>query len=46
MKWLENKTDPVEKWLGDALAAAQARTGDEVARRRVWATSTWASGTG
>ncbi len=37
MKWLENKTDPVEKWLGDALQAARARTGDEVARRRVWA---------
>lgn len=37
MKWLENKTDPVEKWLGDALEAAQKRTGDEVARRRVWA---------
>jgi transmembrane sensor len=37
MKWLENKTDPVEKWLGEALAAGQARTGDEVARRRVWA---------
>jgi ferric-dicitrate binding protein FerR (iron transport regulator) len=37
MKWLENRTDPVEKWLGGALEAAQARTGDEVARRRVWA---------
>jgi transmembrane sensor len=37
MKWLENKTDPVEKWLGDALESAKARTGDEVARRRVWA---------
>jgi FecR protein len=37
MRWLENKTDSTEKWLGEALEAARGRTGDEVARRRVWA---------
>ena len=37
MKWLENKTDRAERWLGEALEAARGRTGDEVARRRVWA---------
>jgi transmembrane sensor len=37
MKWLENRTDPVEKWLGEALEVARMRPGDEVARRRVWA---------
>jgi transmembrane sensor len=37
MKWLENKTDSAERWLGEALETARRRTGDEVARRRVWA---------
>jgi len=37
MKWLEDRTDGTEKWLGDALQAAKQRTGDEVARRRIWA---------
>jgi len=38
MKWLEhNKADHTERWLGETLKAAQQRTGDEVARRRVWA---------
>jgi ferric-dicitrate binding protein FerR (iron transport regulator) len=38
MKWLEhNKADDTERWLGETLKAAQQRTGDEVARRRVWA---------
>jgi ferric-dicitrate binding protein FerR (iron transport regulator) len=37
MKWLEDRTDNTEKWLGEALQAAKQRTGDEVARRRVWA---------
>jgi len=38
MKWLEqHRTDDTERWLGDTLKAARERTGDEVARRRVWA---------
>ena len=38
MKWLEQHgADDTEKWLGEALKAARQRTGDEVARRRVWA---------
>ena len=37
MKWLENKADSTERWLGEALETARERTGDEVARRRVWA---------
>jgi ferric-dicitrate binding protein FerR (iron transport regulator) len=38
MKWLEqHTTDDTERWLGDTLKAARQRTGDEVARRRVWA---------
>ena len=38
MKWIEhNKADDTERWLGETLKAAQQRTGDEVARRRVWA---------
>lgn len=38
MKWLEhNEADDTERWLGKTLKAAQQRTGDEVARRRVWA---------
>ena len=37
MMWPENRSDKVEKWLGDALEAARQRTGDEIARRRVWA---------
>jgi ferric-dicitrate binding protein FerR (iron transport regulator) len=38
MKWIEhNKADDTERWLGDTLKAARERTGDEVARRRVWA---------
>jgi hypothetical protein len=37
MNWLENRSDGTEVFLGDALEAARKRTGDEVARRRVWA---------
>ena len=37
MKWLLNKSDSTERWLGESLEAARGRTGDEVARRRVWA---------
>jgi ferric-dicitrate binding protein FerR (iron transport regulator) len=37
MRWLEHHgTDDTERWLGEALKAARQRTGDEVARRRVW----------
>jgi len=36
MKWLIDKASDSEKWLSQALAAAKQRTGDEVARRRVW----------
>ena len=37
MKWLTHEETDTEKWLGQALEAAKQRTGDEVARRRVWA---------
>ena len=36
MRWLEPSQDTVEAALRQALDAAQARTGDEIARRRVW----------
>ena len=37
MKWLEQqRADDTERWLGEVLEAARQRTGDEVARRRVW----------
>jgi hypothetical protein len=36
MRWLEPSQDAVEEALRQALDAAQARTGDEIARRRVW----------
>jgi len=36
MNWLETRRDEAEKWLGDTLESARQRTGDEVARRRVW----------
>ena len=37
MKWLTHESDRTEKWLSETLEAARQRTGDEVARRRVWA---------
>jgi ferric-dicitrate binding protein FerR (iron transport regulator) len=37
MKWPTQKSDDTEKWLSETLEAARQRTGDEVARRRVWA---------
>ncbi|HEX7598398.1 MAG TPA: FecR domain-containing protein [Polyangia bacterium] len=37
MNWLENRSDNTEVFLDGALGAARQRTGDEVARRRVWA---------
>jgi ferric-dicitrate binding protein FerR (iron transport regulator) len=37
MKWPTHKSDDTEKWLSETLEAARQRTGDEVARRRVWA---------
>jgi hypothetical protein len=36
MTWLEPSQDAVEETLRRALDAARARTGDEIARRRVW----------
>jgi FecR-like protein len=36
MRWLDPSEDSVEEALRQALDAAQARTGDEIARRRVW----------
>jgi hypothetical protein len=36
MRWLEAPQDGVEAALREALDAAQARTGDEIARRRIW----------
>src|SRR3954469_16013867 len=36
MSWLEPSQDAVEETLRRALDAARARTGDEIARRRVW----------
>jgi hypothetical protein len=36
MRWLEPPQDAIEAALREALDAAQARTGDEIARRRLW----------
>jgi hypothetical protein len=36
MRWLEPPQDQVEESLREALDAAQLRTGDEIARRRIW----------
>ena len=37
MKWPTHESDNTEKWLSETLEAARQRTGDEVARRRIWA---------
>jgi hypothetical protein len=36
MRWLEPAQDAFETTLREALDAAAARTGDEIARRRIW----------
>jgi FecR protein len=36
MRWLEPREDVVEEILSEALDAARNRTGDEIARRRIW----------
>lgn len=36
MKWLDHPRDGVEAALRDALDEAAARTGDEIAHRRIW----------